>query len=204
MYDEEDDGFAFTRKRSKKGPPASDPGSVIQKVEEEPEPLPAKKPRKKSFSSPTSAAAAGNEVLPKRRSARQSSGKQDDAASQPLAIKKRRKPRGSSESKQEEQQDQQVDIAAKFVQQEVRKEPGKENQEHRPAEITFDATKIALPFADTPIIRRNKEMRKGAQSGSRRSSLGLRGRRASSLIDAGISSGMRTIFPVTRTEGKYC
>jgi kinetochore protein Mis13/DSN1 len=49
--------------------------------------------------------------------------------------------------------------------------------------------RIALPVSDTPIINRNKEMRKkaaskGAGSG-RRSSLGVRGRRASSLIDHG-------------------
>ena len=52
------------------------------------------------------------------------------------------------------------------------------------------ATKITLPFADTPVIRRNKAMREGRGSkGERRSSLGLRGRRASSLIDSGTSNG---------------
>lgn len=52
------------------------------------------------------------------------------------------------------------------------------------------ATRIALPFADTPVIRRNKAMREGkAGKGERRSSLGLRGRRASSLIDSGSSNG---------------
>ncbi|KAK3301313.1 Mis12-Mtw1 protein family-domain-containing protein [Chaetomium fimeti] len=45
---------------------------------------------------------------------------------------------------------------------------------------------IALPFSDTPIINRNKEFRKkGGASGGRRSSLGMRGRRASSLIENG-------------------
>ncbi len=40
---------------------------------------------------------------------------------------------------------------------------------------------IALPFSDTPIIARNREMRKNhrASGGGRRSSLGMRGRRAS-------------------------
>lgn len=60
------------------------------------------------------------------------------------------------------------------------------------AEINEDhsATKIALPFADTPIIRKNKAMRDGkGAKGERRSSLGLRGRRASSLIDSGNSNG---------------
>jgi kinetochore protein Mis13/DSN1 len=52
-----------------------------------------------------------------------------------------------------------------------------------------DGTKIALPFADTPIIRRNKEMRQQTKSKHRRSSTGLRGRRASSLIESGTSNG---------------
>ena len=52
------------------------------------------------------------------------------------------------------------------------------------------ATKITLPFADTPVIKRNKAMREGkAGKGERRSSLGFRGRRASSLIESGNSNG---------------
>lgn len=50
-----------------------------------------------------------------------------------------------------------------------------------------ESTKIALPFTDTPIINRNKELRKKG-TGGRRSSLGMRGRRASSLIDNGHSA----------------
>ncbi|KAI0451691.1 Mis12-Mtw1 protein family-domain-containing protein [Xylaria acuta] len=49
-----------------------------------------------------------------------------------------------------------------------------------------EARKIALPFSDTPIINRNKEMRK--KTGNRRSSVGMRGRRASSLINSGHSA----------------
>ncbi|KAJ9412486.1 hypothetical protein FOXG_14917 [Fusarium oxysporum f. sp. lycopersici 4287] len=44
---------------------------------------------------------------------------------------------------------------------------------------------IALPMSDTPIINRNKEMRKKGGNSNRRSSLGNRGRRASSLIENG-------------------
>ncbi|KAF7540389.1 hypothetical protein G7Z17_g12213 [Cylindrodendrum hubeiense] len=51
-------------------------------------------------------------------------------------------------------------------------------------EAPIAAAKIALPMSDTPVINRNKEMRKKG-NGSRRSSLGMRGRRASSLIDSG-------------------
>ncbi|KAJ5769459.1 hypothetical protein N7520_004018 [Penicillium odoratum] len=52
-------------------------------------------------------------------------------------------------------------------------------------------TKVALPLADTPVIQRNKELR-GTKSGkgNRRSSLGMRGRRASSLIDSGASNAL--------------
>ena len=55
-----------------------------------------------------------------------------------------------------------------------------------------NGTKIALPFADTPVIQRNKEMRAGTKTQSRRSSASLRGRRASSLIDSGTSNGRPT------------
>lgn len=51
-------------------------------------------------------------------------------------------------------------------------------------ESSVESAKIALPMSDTPIINRNKEMRKKG-TGNRRSSLGTRGRRASSLIDSG-------------------
>jgi kinetochore protein Mis13/DSN1 len=54
------------------------------------------------------------------------------------------------------------------------------------------ATRIALPLADTPVIKRNKAMRESkAGKGERRSSLGNRGRRASSLIESGTSNGKR-------------
>ncbi|KAI1344834.1 hypothetical protein F5Y15DRAFT_6800 [Xylariaceae sp. FL0016] len=56
----------------------------------------------------------------------------------------------------------------------------------RGGEKASNAKKIALPFSDTPIINRNKEMRR--KTGGRRSSLGMRGRRASSLIESGHSA----------------
>lgn len=53
----------------------------------------------------------------------------------------------------------------------------------RGGDNSSEPKKIALPFSDTPIMNRNKEMRR--KTGARRSSLGMRGRRASSLIDNG-------------------
>ncbi|KAI1467813.1 Mis12-Mtw1 protein family-domain-containing protein [Daldinia caldariorum] len=58
--------------------------------------------------------------------------------------------------------------------------------EHKNRGNASDSKKIALPFSDTPIMNRNKEMRR--KTGARRSSLGMRGRRASSLIDNGHSA----------------
>ncbi|CAM1500712.1 Fc.00g098740.m01.CDS01 [Cosmosporella sp. VM-42] len=49
---------------------------------------------------------------------------------------------------------------------------------------SVQSAKIALPMSDTPVINRNKEMRKKGNT-NRRSSLGMRGRRASSLIESG-------------------
>lgn len=52
-------------------------------------------------------------------------------------------------------------------------------------------SRIMLPFQDTPVIRRNREMRKSsADGGHRRSSSGMRGKRASSIIDEGRGNGM--------------
>jgi kinetochore protein Mis13/DSN1 len=62
-----------------------------------------------------------------------------------------------------------------------------EEQNRADVEGSKESMKIALPFSDTPIINRNKELRRKGTSG-RRSSLGLRGRRASSLIDMGHSA----------------
>ncbi|CAH0053082.1 unnamed protein product [Clonostachys solani] len=50
-------------------------------------------------------------------------------------------------------------------------------------EQAVQSAQITLPMSDTPIINRNKEMRK--KGSNRRSSLGSRGRRASSLIESG-------------------
>lgn len=57
--------------------------------------------------------------------------------------------------------------------------------------------RIALPFADTPVQRRNKEMRKTSAEGHRRSSAGMRGKRASSVIDEGRGHGKCNPVPVT-------
>jgi len=64
-----------------------------------------------------------------------------------------------------------------------------QDQHHQSFESSYQSQQIVLPLSDTPVINRNKEFRKkGGASGTRRSSLGMRGRRASSLIDNGHSA----------------
>ncbi|KAI3397231.1 hypothetical protein diail_11110 [Diaporthe ilicicola] len=73
-----------------------------------------------------------------------------------------------------------------------------------------NAQKIALPFSDTPINNRNKDFRKKGSAGAgggRRSSVGLRGKRASSLIESGHSAiphrevGASEFFKHIESEG---
>ncbi|KAB8290159.1 hypothetical protein EYC80_011028 [Monilinia laxa] len=66
--------------------------------------------------------------------------------------------------------------------------PEESNRSTVEASNNTHSTVISLPFSDTPIINRNKELRKKGGTGQRRSSLGMRGRRASSLIDSGYSA----------------
>ena len=199
-YDEEDDGFLFTRAKTRKTK-ASTSTSTIQthKTTQLPlaeKPLPnvkgdnrlpdangdhgdlhEKKRKKMSFSTPF------REEKPVRRSKRLSD-EHDERTGSPL-HKARRK-----------------DAAEPVKKPDKGKPPErKEEVDKTPApakDVQFDdehsATKISLPFADTPVIRRNKAMREGKSSkgGERRSSLGLRGRRASSLIDSGTSNGKQT------------
>lgn len=206
-YDEEDDGFAFTRTRAKKARAEPVLPSTAEEYTQErrAEPAPSRRSRKKATASPSAAPPApveSQEKTTKRRSARHS-GEHENADPQVLPVKKRRKDRASSEMKQdhvEERSHKEQDQSEQGPQQEHKQKDQDRSrhetqQEHtQPIEITFDATKIALPFADTPIIRRNKEMRNRATNGSRRSSLGMRGRRASSLIGTGKSDGKGLLF----------
>ena len=186
-YDEVDDGFAFTRTRSKKAKPEPVLPSTAEedrpesRAEPQVEPLPPKKSRKKSVDPPVQSAAEGEAKVGRRRSPRNSGEHEKEKTDPPvLQVKKRRKDRKSSEPAA----DQDVE-KSQSAQDQARQDT---SQDHtQPIEITFDATKIALPFADTPRIQRNKDMRK--TNAARRSSLGLRGRRASSLIDTGKSTG---------------
>lgn len=183
-HEEEDNGFAFARTRSKKtkAETSKQAEPVVEDVQEERVKLaPAKRSRKKSVDPASAIPAEDAPKEKRRRSARNSGDHQTTADPPPIQVKKRR----TKETKTEEPKTSEAEQPITDSAQQGTKSP-KATEHH---EISWDATKIALPFADTPIIRRNKEMRKGAGNGDRRSSLGMRGRRASSLIDSGKSNG---------------
>lgn len=189
-YDEEDDGFMFTRAKARKSRTSTSTATVIpvqsvaekenRGVSEVAKVLPkndqaeAKEPPKKrrnklSFSTPNI-----RDEKSLRRSKRLS-----DEAERRDGSPHRKAPRKDQEPMETSRRQQEMERPPEGHKT-PRPPPIDVNEEH-------SATKIALPFADTPIIRKNKAMREG--KGNRRSSLGLRGRRASSLIDSGNSNG---------------
>lgn len=140
-------------------------------VPNEPLILPKKRPGRKSTRSSTDKAAEEaptEEVASKSRTPRAKSAQGDDAD----------KTSGRTLRKKAEQPAPEASQATpEVVEQPLEKDP--------------NATKITLPFSDTPINNRNKEFRKkggGGGGGGRRSSMSMRGRRASSLIESGHSA----------------
>lgn len=173
-YDEDDDGFQFSRTRSKK---AQTKTTAPQSADANSKPtVTAPTRRRKGINlAPTP---SDDEAAPERRRSARLSGDRTQLGTVPSKPKRPK-------------------------QTEDRKAPTKIAHSPEPElgelqlEKKHGGTKIALPFADTPVIRRNKEMRKGSGQGHRRSSTGMRGRRASSLIDSGASNGRepRTSIP---------
>ena len=179
-YDEEDDGFMFTRgsKRTKTAPTEPQPAPA-------PEPKPKKttKKRKERDEEP-----AATEKKPRGRKMSFSTLKADNDA---ITVPKKRKGAHSSvvnEQKGESSTNKTALEQTDFDSIDMVGAAGTVDTNNlMPEEVSKHSTVISLPFSDTPIINRNKELRKKG-AGTRRSSLGLRGRRASSLIDSGHSA----------------
>lgn len=162
------------------------PEPIAEESPEKIKPTLAKRSAKKPLGSTDDTVTRENEQGEKRRRSPRHSKDQVEPETHPLQVKKRR----PKEGKTTEAKGIETEPSSNASNPKGRKAP--KDSDH--VEISFDATKIALPFADTPIIRRNKEMRKGVENAYRRSSLGNRGRRASSLIDGGKSNGKASLF----------
>nr|XP_036589356.1 kinetochore protein mis13 [Colletotrichum truncatum]KAF6801361.1 kinetochore protein mis13 [Colletotrichum truncatum] len=207
-FDEHDGDFHFTR-----GSKTKRVKNVESDPEPEPVPLPPKKsgrgrpPKDRtSAAAPASAPApepaakkAANSSKPKPRTRRTASleATNDDEPQLVAPAPKRttrRSTRNSINSTEKTVNEKPVPRRASRpapVPEEIREEaessePMDVERQSTPrvANDSVESAKIALPVSDTPVINRNKEMRKKG-GGNRRSSTGMRGRRASSLIESG-------------------
>ena len=206
-YDEEADGFMFKRVKNKPAPTTSEKTRSAPPPQDGASNVPqpkalgddmAEKPnvrrKKMTFSTPK----PENEV-PRRRSKRLS---KDNEQAERSPIRKQSQKKDTARLS-----DPPTQLPPKASPKKPPKELAKRKAEHshsdpaHPDDQTkivptslenHSATRIALPVADTPVIKRNKAMREGKSGkGERRSSLGNRGRRASSLIESGTSNGER-------------
>jgi kinetochore protein Mis13/DSN1 len=173
-YDEEDGDFVFSRgsKRTKTGKADQEPVAATAD--------PPKKARK------VKEAREYDEELV--RTARKPTVRKMDFATpraDPSAIKlpKRRRSARSDETSRQKPEIETADYDTI----DVVRTPNAEELSKSRLNVSKHSTVISLPFSDTPIINRNKELRKKGNA-TRRSSLGMRGRRASSLIENGHSA----------------
>lgn len=232
-YDEEDDGFVFSRVKKKKPrqsiaaqpdppvapaaqapAPISAPAASLAPTEQVSESIRPSKPKtiKKDVPVASKATKTQDEVqeAPSKKRQKRRMSFSTPATKEPKVLRRSKR---LSTDPQPDQGSPSVKPPQELRPPKIRKEkvdkqrPPAQQQNHglppieeppqavplAPPQIEDDshsATKIALPFADTPVISRNKAMREGKSGKTeRRSSLGLRGRRASSLIDSGTSNG---------------
>lgn len=171
-YDEEDNGFMFKRARAKqpepKPPIESEQPPATAKA---PERAPSKRKRK-SFSSPL---ASEVKTVQQPRRSKRLSGERAPDPSTPAQLKIKRRETIAPKTATAKEASESPQLVGGGLQ----------------VEKNRNGTKIALPFADTPVQNRNKQMREKAanKQKNRRSSSGIRGRRASSLLDSGTSNG---------------
>lgn len=192
MYDEQDDDFLFTRvsKRQKTAQQENDP---------EPAPAPVTKKtagrgkqsnaKRRASPSPVPQEVQEPVATTKRPTRRKANQTAPDVPDDIPVAKTRKTGRRTRSSIEKTGQDSEVTRAdATEDEGRVAAVTGTPvDAEKSQGDAGSDSRQIALPFSDTPINNRNKEFRKKA-GGARRSSLGMRGRRASSLIENGHSA----------------
>ncbi|KAI1814002.1 hypothetical protein GGS20DRAFT_550500 [Poronia punctata] len=204
-YDEQDGDFVFARKKVK----TTQPEPILEdELAPAPAPKPAPKPAGRRGRPPKQrddhedAPKVAPKPAPKRTTKRKSSQApihSDDSSSQRLQLPSPPQPQQRTTRHRTRSSIDKAAPAPTRVANGAPKDRRVAEEHGTPAQSTpldtermqrlEDASagrKIALPFSDTPIINRNKEMRK--KTGNRRSSLGMRGRRASSLIESGHSA----------------
>jgi kinetochore protein Mis13/DSN1 len=197
VYDNKDGDFEFTKRAKPSKKPASR-NSNTEKAPSAPEPAAKSAPQTAKSKAPKPGPAPKEDDAPKTQRkprAKLPTSPEDNAAPKTGRRSKRAFQEIKSPSPQRASRDQSHanpdrSPSPGFRPVTVKKKRQTQHETPAPAPEEEDkVTKIALPFADTPIIKRNKEMRKASADSNRRSSSGMRGRRASSLIDEGRGNG---------------
>lgn len=185
-------GRPVAKQRAAKAPTTNE--TIVEEVPPEKETNLTTKPATRKSSRRKASVDASDEreiKVPKRpstrRSTQRSGGAQEEEAPQPAPTSiPEPKPEPQPETVPEAAPASRVNGAPKKRESRAkptRPPPDWDNSPQR--EPPVRSATIALPMSDTPIINRNKEMRKKGGNSNRRSSLGNRGRRASSLIESG-------------------
>ncbi|KAF5656379.1 kinetochore mis13 [Fusarium heterosporum] len=185
-----------TKQRAAKAPATN--GTIVEEEPVEKEPAVATKPmtrksgrRKASVDVPEEPKTTAPKKQPTRRSTRRSGEKLGEEPQPAPAPASARDPEPESQSAAAtvptEAQAPRANGASKKRghREKSSARPPPNWDESPPRAVPVESATIALPMSDTPIINRNKEMRKKGGNSNRRSSLGNRGRRASSLIESG-------------------
>ncbi|KAL2794495.1 Mis12-Mtw1 protein family-domain-containing protein [Aspergillus keveii] len=193
IYDEDIEGFQFSRITTKKQKSTKEPELPAP---EEPAPQPSPKrgrPPKKRVEEKS------NGVVEPKKSSREGTGtgKRQTRGAAKTAPEPEPQPERGTRSTRKRDDVEQAQVEKVPVEKKRKKgRPSKSHEEKRngfvsPEPSQAGTSTITLPVADTPVIQRNREMRgKKSSKGSRRSSLSMRGRRASSLIDSGASNAL--------------
>ncbi|KOC08585.1 Mis12-Mtw1 family protein [Aspergillus flavus AF70] len=191
VFDEEDEGFQFTRIKTKKSKP------TVESIPEIPQPeAPAPNPSPRRGRPPKKRPVEKLESAVASKKSSESSTRQTRATAKPTLPEPETQPASAPRTTRTTRRQDNGETAP--VEKKRRKgRPSKSHDDQRngfvsPEPQQAGTSKITLPMADTPVIQRNKELRGAAKSGkgNRRSSLGMRGRRASSLIDSGASNAL--------------
>lgn len=197
-YEEDAEGFQFSLLPSKKPRPSieavpENPRSDVENAPPKSTPKrgrPRKKQRDDEITPSVVSAKEKSVELPSRRPTRGAAkATHTEPGPQPTNTVRSSRARDSPEHQPETKKLKKAGRPPKAKQQVQVSESNGYNSPAQPPE----GTKVALPVADTPVIQRNKEFRGGkgdkSEKGRRRSSLSMRGRRASFLIDSGTSNG---------------
>ncbi|KAL3453260.1 Mis12-Mtw1 protein family-domain-containing protein [Aspergillus insuetus] len=192
IYDEDIEGFQFSRITTKKQKSTKEP-ELPAPEEPAPQPSPRRgRPPKKRVEEKLNGVAE-----PKKSSTEGTgTGKRQTRGGAKTAPEPESQPERSTRSTRKRDEVEQVQVEKIPVEKRKKGRPSKSQEEKRngfvsPEPPQAGTSTITLPVADTPVIQRNREMRgKKSSKGSRRSSLSMRGRRASSLIDSGASNAL--------------